>query len=49
MSLMYSTGNSTPIHCGDLNGKEVHKGRVVWICTADSFHCTLETNTCYTC
>ena len=33
------------MHCGDLNGKEVQKGGDRCICTADSFCCTVETNT----
>ena len=32
------------MHCGDLNGKEVQKGGVyIYICMADSFYCTMET------
>ena len=33
------------MHCGDLNGKEVQMGEDVYICMADSFCCTVETNT----
>ena len=31
--------------CGDLNGKEIQKRGDMCIHTADSFHCTVETNT----
>ena len=31
--------------CGDLNGKEVQKGVDICICMADSFCCTVESNT----
>ena len=40
---LYSTGNS--MLCGDLNGKEIQKRGDICICTADSLHCTIETNT----
>ena len=31
--------------CGDLNGKEIQKRGDMCIHIADSFHCTVETNT----
>ena len=31
--------------CGDLNGKEIQKRGDIYICIADSFGCTVETNT----
>ena len=33
------------MHCGDLNGKEVHKGGDICIHVADSLSCTIEMNT----
>ena len=38
------------MHCGDLNVKEVQKGGLVsvymlYMCVANSFSCTVETNT----
>ena len=33
------------MHCGDLNGNEVQKGGDICTCMADSFCCTVETNT----
>ena len=35
------------MHCGDLNGKEIQKrgDTGINICMADSFCCTVETNT----
>ena len=33
------------MHCGDMNGKEVQKVGDTCICMADSFCCTVETNT----
>ena len=33
------------MHCGDLKGKEIRKGRDICMCVADSFCCTVETNT----
>ena len=33
------------MHCGDLNGNKVQKGGDICICMADSFCCTVETNT----
>ena len=33
------------MHCGDLNGKEIQKRGDICICIADSFCCTVETNT----
>ena len=32
-------------YCGDLNGKDVQKGRDMCICMADSFYCAVEINT----
>ena len=33
------------MRCGDLNRKEAQKGGAICICVADSFCCTVETNT----
>ena len=33
------------MHCGDLNEKEVQKGRDFYMCMANSLCCTVETNT----
>ena len=33
------------MYCGDLNGKDVQKGRDVCLHMADSFCCTVEINT----
>ena len=35
------------MHCGELNAKEIQKGRDICVYVADSFCCTVETNTIY--
>ena len=33
------------MHCGVLNGREIHRAGYICICMADSFCCAVEANT----
>lgn len=44
--IMYSIAQGILLNdYGDLNGKEVQEGGDMCVCSADSFCCTVETNT----